>query len=242
MSPRVAEVGKLYGVGVGPGDPELLTVKAQRVLSLVPVVCVPVKAFGERSFARSIVGELIDTEWQEVLELVFPMTKDAAAAEPHWQEAAKLIWKRLAEGKDCAFISEGDPLIYSTFIDIFRILVQLHPSLDIEIVPGISSVNAAAARSLTPLVDGDERLALLPATFEGEKLREVLRDFDTVVLFKIHSVLDRVLAVLEEVGLAGKAVCITRCTGAEEVIERDIRRLRGKKLDYFSLLIVRKRS
>ncbi|MCL5256274.1 MAG: precorrin-2 C(20)-methyltransferase [Chloroflexi bacterium] len=241
MTPKVAKVGRLYGVGVGPGDPELLTVKAQRVLSLVPVVCVPVKAAGQRSFARSIVGELIDTRRQEVLELVFPMTKDAAAAEPHWQEAAELIWKRLAAGKDCAFISEGDPLIYSTFIDIFRILVHLHPDLDIEIVPGISSFNAAAARSLTTLVDGDERLALLPATFESDKLQEVLRDFDTIVLFKVHSVLDRLLAILEEEDLTGKTVCVTRCTGAEEVIERDIRRLRGKKLDYFSLLIVRRR-
>jgi precorrin-2/cobalt-factor-2 C20-methyltransferase len=239
---QIVKAGRLYGIGVGPGDPELLTIKAQRILTEAPVICVPVKAPGEPSFAQSIVRGVINPDRQEILELVFPMLKNAGALEPYWRLGADLIWERLSSGLDCAFISEGDPFIYSTFIDIYNLLAASHPGLEIEVVPGISSFNAAAARSLTPLVDGDERLALLPATFEGDRLREVLRTFDTVALFKVHSVFDHLLEVLEEEGLTENAVCVMRCGGRDEVIERDIRRLKDQKLNYFSLIIVRRNN
>ncbi len=234
--------GCLYGVGVGPGDPDLLTVKAVRLLQQVPVVVVPRKTSRDESYAYSIISHLVDKGRQEVLPLVFPMKKELDQLRSYWREACEAIHQRLDEGKDCAFITEGDPLLYGTFIYVYEMLKDLHPEIRVEIVPGISSVTAAAARAQVPLVSGDGRLAILPATYEGEKLRETLRDFDTVVLMKVHSVFDQVLDILEEMGLVEGAVFVKRCTTPGQEIIRDIRTLRGRRLDYLSLLIVRKRA
>ncbi len=232
--------GCLYGVGVGPGDPELLTLKAVRVLQQAPVVVAPRKTSRDRSYAYSIVEHLVDEARQEVLPLVFPMKKDLNELRLYWRDACDAIYQRLSAGKDCAFLTEGDPLLFGTFIYIYEMLRELHPDVRMEVVPGISSINASAARAGIPLVSGDDRLAVLPATYEGDKLRETLRDFDTVVLLKVHSVFDQVLDLLEEMGLTDGAVYVKKCTTSSEEIVRDIRRLRGQKLDYLSLLIVRR--
>lgn len=234
--------GCLYGVGVGPGDPELLTIKAVRILRQAPVIVVPRKTSRDRSYAYSIVAHLVDASKQEVLPLVFPMKKDLGQLRYYWNDASNAIYQRLAEGKDCAFLTEGDPLLFGTFIYVYEMLKNLHPDIRVQIVPGISSVNAAAARAEVPLASADERLAILPATYEGEKLREALRDFDTVVLLKVHSVFDQVLDILEELGLAEHAVYVKKCTTPGEEVSRDIGALRGQRLDYLSLLIVKKPS
>ena len=232
--------GRLYGIGVGPGDPELLTVKAARLLRQVPVIVVPQKTSHDHSYAYSIVAGLVDEARQEVLRLVFPMKKDLDQLRSYWLDAVESISRRLAEGKDCAFLTEGDPFLYGTFIYLYEMLRERHPEVQVEVVPGVSSINAAAAQAAIPLVSGDDRLAVLPATYGGPELRETLRQFDTVVLLKVHSVFDRVLDVLEELGLVDDAVYVKRCTTPEAEVVRDIRRLRGQKLDYLSLLIVRK--
>lgn len=232
--------GRLYGVGLGPGDPELLTLKAVRVLQAAQVVIVPRKTAHDRSYAYSIVSHLIDEARQEVMPLVFPMKKDLAELQSYWREACDLIYQRLAAGSDCVFLTEGDPLLFGTFIYIFEMLKDRDPGLRMEVVPGISSVNASAACAGLPLASADDRLAILPATYEGEMLRRTLEDFDTVVLLKVYSVFDQILDVLEELGLAGNAVYVSRCSTPAEKIVRDIRSLRGQKLDYLSLLIVRR--
>jgi len=232
--------GCLYGVGVGPGDPELLTLKAVRVLQQAPVVIAPRKTSRDQSYAYSIVSHLVDEDRQEVLPLVFPMKKDLGILRAYWKEACDAIFQRLASGKDCAFLTEGDPLLFGTFIYIFDMLKELNPGVKIEIVPGISSINASAACTQTPLASGDDRLAVLPATYEGAKLRATLLDFDTVVLLKVHSVFDQVLDILEELDLARTSVYIKRVSSPSEEIVRDISKLRGQKLDYLSLLIVRR--
>ena len=107
-------------------------------------------------------------------------------------------------------------------------------------VPGVSSAHAAAAAALVPLADGDERLAILPATYEHRRLREAFEQFDTVVLLKVASAFDRVLELLEELGLVGGAVFVSRCGQPGERIVRDVRSLKGQQLDYFSLMIVRR--
>src|SRR5262245_20573306 len=107
-----------YGVGVGPGDPELLTLKAQRILQAVPVVAVP-KGSGKRSYAYSVVQAFLDETRQEVLELTFSMSKEEEVQRPYWQAAMEEIEKRLAQRKDVAFLTEGDPFFYSTFIPLY---------------------------------------------------------------------------------------------------------------------------
>jgi len=231
-------MGQLYGVGVGPGDPELITLKAQRVLSQVSVIFVPQKDTGHQSYARSIISGLLGSPTQKVVELVFPMQK--SALEPYWEKAAEEIWRHLAQGKDCAFVTEGDPLFYGTFVYILSIFQERHPEVVIEVIPGISSINAAAARAMLPLSSGGERVAIISATYQDKALRETLESFDTVVLLKVNTVFDRILDVLEEMKLTDKCVYVKRCTTKDEEIVRDIRELKGRNLDYFSLLIVRR--
>lgn len=234
--------GRFYGVGVGPGDLELLTIKAHRLLTHVPVIGVPRSRPNATSHAFSTIQDLIDPDQQEILYLLFPMKRAFDELQSHWETAVDEIAARLAKGKDVAFITIGDPFLYSTFIYLYREMRKRYPDVEIEVVPGITSINAASAAALMPLVDGDERLAIVPATYEGEKLRQILLEFDTVVLLKVNSVFDQVLDILEEFDLTDQAVFVSRCTSSEETIVRDIRSLRGQKLHYLSLLIVRKES
>ena len=233
-------LGRLYGVGVGPGDPELMTLKARRILSRVPVIFTPQKDGKGRGYAGGIIGGIIKESEQKVIKLVFPMHKDAAKLIDYWQKAVENIWQHLSKGLDCAFVTEGDPFLYSTFIYVFEILKKNHPKVNIEVIPGVSSINAAAAGALLPLASGSQRIAILPATYEDKIIREVLQGFDTVVFLKIHSVFDRVLDILRELNLVDKCLYVRRVTTKDEEIITNITKLQGEKLDYFSLLIVRR--
>ena len=238
MNAEKRKIGCLYGVGVGPGDPELITLKAQRILSQVSVIFVPQKDTGHESYAGSIISGSLESPTQQVVELVFPMQK--SALEPYWERAADEIWQRLAQGEDCAFVTEGDPLLYGTFVYILSIFQERHPEVVIKVVPGISSINAAAASAVLPLSSGRERVAIIPATYQDKALRETLESFDTVVLLKINTAFDRILDVLEEMKLVDRCTYIRRCTTKDEEIVKDIRKLKGRDLDYLSLLIVRR--
>lgn len=235
-------MAKLYGVGVGPGDPELLTIKAMRILQSVPVVCVPRSSYDSDSFALSIVDGVIDKARQEIIPLIFPMSKDKEVTKKFWDESAIIIEGKLKAGKDVACISIGDPFFYSTFIHVFENLKERLKDLEVEIVPGVSSVNASSAAAILPLAKANERVAVLPATYEKEMLRDALKNYDTIVLMKVNRVFDEVLAVLEDMGLKDKSVFISRCGTQEEKIVRDIESLKGKELDYLSMVIVRKQG
>ncbi len=240
MKTKKQDIGRLYGVGVGPGDPELLTIRAARILSRVAVIFAAQKDEQSPSYARRIIADIVKESEPKVVELVFPMRKNDPGLIEYWQKAADTIWQYLSSGDDCAFITEGDPLLYGTFIYVFDVLRKDHPELSVEVIPGISSINAAAARALIPLVSGSERMAILPATYGDEAITEALQSFDTVVLLKINTGFDRLLAILEKLNLVDKCVYVRRCTTEDEEIVRDISQLKGQKLDYLSLLIVRR--
>jgi precorrin-2/cobalt-factor-2 C20-methyltransferase len=231
---------RLYAVGVGPGDPELLTRKAERILRSVPVICAPTGAADAGSVALAIVEPFVDRSRQEVLTRVFPMRKDEAELLPFWEETAAEVAQRVRAGQDVAFITIGDPLLYSTFLYLYRIFRDQYPEIRIEIVPGITSVGAAAAAAGVPLGISADRLAILPATYEEAQLRQTLLDFDTVVLMKVSRVFDRVYRLLKELGLERSGVFVRRVGSSEEEVVTDLASLVGRKLDYLSLLIVRK--
>jgi len=234
------KIGKLYGIGVGPGDPELLTLKAVRVLGEADVVAIPKSKEESDSIALSIVKGFVDLSKKETLELMFPMTKDKEVLRKARKEAAAAICGRLNAGKDVACITIGDPMFYSTFSYLIPLIKEKLPEVEIEIVPGISSVMASAALTVTPLTEADERIAVIPATYEQEKLRDILSEFDTVVLMKVNRVFDKVLGLLEELELKEKAVFIERCGGENQRVVRDLDSLKGEKLDYLSMVIVKK--
>ena len=230
----------IYAVGVGPGDPELLTRKAERILRSVDVICAPTGAAEAGSYALSIVEQFIDRNRQEVLVQVFPMVKDQQGLDPFWEQAADQVAERIAAGKDVAFITIGDPFLYSTYLYIHRILLAKYPDIRIEVVPGISSILASSAVSGTPLGLGGERIAILPATYENAELKRTLEEFDTVILMKVNRVFERVYAVLKELGIEKRAVFVRRVGSQEEEVHFDLESLVGQKLDYLSMLIVRK--
>jgi len=233
-------IGTLFGIGVGPGSPDLLTIRAARVIARVPIVCVPRSAAGSRSYALGVVQNLIDPGRQEIVELTFPMSRAAEQAQQAHADAVARVLSHLVDGRDVAFLSEGDPLFYSTFIYLSRGLRSVCPAARVEVVPGVSSINAAAAATGCALAEGGETVAIVPALYDTERLRHILTDFDNVVLLKIHAVWERVLDLLEQLGLAAQAIVVTRAGAPEETVTWDIRELRGKKLDYFSLVLVKK--
>ncbi len=233
---------KIYAIGVGPGDPELLTRKAERILRQVPIICAPTASPADSSYALSIVEPFLDRTRQEVIVQVFPMRRDQAGLEEYWETAAEEVAERVKSGSDVAFITIGDPFLYSTFLYIYRIFRYKYPEIPVEIVPGISSVSAAAAAAGLPLGQASDRIAILPATFEEQNLRQTLLDFDTVVLMKVSRVFDAVYAILQELGLEQKGAFISRVGSKDEQVVFDLASLVGKDLDYLSLLIVKKES
>ena len=236
-----SETGRLYGVGVGPGDPELLTVKAQRVLQSVPVIWVPQAGISSESYAYTIIKGIIDEERQEVVRAKFP-TNDEDAAGEVWRRAARELATRLEAGSDVAFITEGDPMLYSTFAYVLETIQEEYPHLQVEVVPGVSSVMAAAASAAAPLVHHGQRLAILPAVYGIDDLREAIALYDppTIVLMKVNRTLLDALANLERLGLSGRTIYVRRATTESERVVRNIQELSAEDLDYFSLLIIRR--
>ncbi|PLT33182.1 precorrin-2 C(20)-methyltransferase [Bacillus sp. V5-8f] len=232
-------LGTLYGLGVGPGDPELITVKAYRKLKESPVIAYPKKQRGSKSYAQRIIDSYFHPSEKEMLGLVFPMTKDAATLERKWGETVESVWERLNEGKDVAFVTEGDPLLYSTFIHIMRLMQERHPDVPIEVVPGISSINGAAARLGIPLADGDEHVAIIPARDDYETMKKMIEDNDCVIFIKVAKVIDLMLMVLRDLDLLHKASVVTKVTSDEEIIWK-ADELEGADLEYLTLMVVRK--
>jgi precorrin-2/cobalt-factor-2 C20-methyltransferase len=235
-----AATGTLYGVGVGPGDPELITVKAYRVMKESPVIAYPRKRKGSKSYAYLIAEQYIDQEEKEMLGLVFPMTKEKDILEREWNNTVREVYDRLAAGSDVAFITEGDPMLYSTFIHMMRLMQEQHPEIKIISIPGISSINGVASRLGLPLADGDEHVAVIPATDNREEMKEALLNHDCVVFIKVAKVIDVMIDVLNELGLAENASVVTKVTSGEEVVWPNVAELKGLELEYLTLMVVRK--
>lgn len=229
------EIGTLYGVGVGPGDPELITRKAARILTEVDWIFCPAGKKGN-SFAWRIVEPLglPSTKFRTVSLEMSP--EDGTVS---YKLAVEEILAELYQGKSVAWITQGDPLFYSTFLHLYAELQQRAPAVPLEIVPGVSSINAAAARVYLPIAYHQEKVAVVPAASGLENLPALLQDFTTIFLLKVHTVFDRLLSqltVMPEV----YAVYLEQVGTGQERIVKDLETLRGQKLPYFSLVILRK--
>lgn len=235
----MTNIGTLYGLGVGPGDPELITVKAFRVIQETPVIAYPRKRKGSKSYAQRIVDVYIRPGEKEMLGLVFPMTKDQAILDAEWRKTIEIVYDKLQEGKDVAFVTEGDPLLYSTFIHMMKLMQELHPEIEVKTVPGISSFNGSASRLGIALADGDDHVAIIPATDEYDVMRKAIEDHDAVVFIKVAKVIDLMIEVLRDLNLLDKASVVTKVTSEEEVIW-SIDELEGADLEYLTLMVVRK--
>ncbi|MBZ5749997.1 MULTISPECIES: precorrin-2 C(20)-methyltransferase [Metabacillus] len=232
-------LGTLYGLGVGPGDPELLTVKAFRKLKEAPVIAYPKKRKGSRSYAERIIDVYITPGEKEMLGLVFPMTKDPEILEREWSNTVELVWEKLKTGKDVAFVTEGDPLLYSTFIHMMNLVKERYPEVNIQTVPGISSINGAASRLGIALAEGDDHVAIIPARDDYKAMKKAITENDCIIFIKVAKVMDLMLQILRELDLVDKASVVTKVTSDEEIIW-DIRELERVELEYLTLMVVRK--
>jgi precorrin-2/cobalt-factor-2 C20-methyltransferase len=227
-----------YGVGVGPGDTELITRKAERVLAAVDWIFHPAGARGGAGFARRIV-EPLGLPPGKFRPVALCMSCDRATDRETYRNAAEEIVAELRRGRSAAWITEGDPLFYSTFLHLYDELRRF-PDVRIEIVPGVTSASAAAARAGVPVARLDEKVAVVPAAYGVERLPALLDEFATVFLLKVNGVFDRLLDGLATLPRPVWAVYVEQVgTPAERVIE-DLESLRGQELPYFSLVMLRK--
>jgi precorrin-2/cobalt-factor-2 C20-methyltransferase len=200
------ESGRLFGLGVGPGDPELLTLKALRLLRAVQVVAYPAPQHGN-SFARSIVAAWIERHQREIA-IRFPMRPGPPPVEIYDGAAAELA-AELEEGRDVALLCQGDPLFYGSFINVFT---RLAGRYQIEIVPGVSSLTACAAAAAAPLVSRDDTLAVIPATLDEDQIAARLAASESVAIVKLGRHIAKVRRMLDRLGLLDGAVCIEHAT------------------------------
>ncbi len=232
--------GILYGISVGTGDPELITVKALRLLQQADVVAFPMGIGGKPGMA-----ELVITPWlnpqQEKLPLKFPYVQQMDILEAAWQQAAQEVWQYLQRGQDLVFACEGDVSFYSTFTYLAQTLQQLHPEAVVKTVPGVCSPMAAASVLGIPLTVRSQRLAILPALYTTGELEAVLQWADVVVLMKVSSVYEQVWQTLKQHQLLDSASIVLRATLPNQVIYNGLRNRPYLKLPYFSVLIVQVR-
>jgi precorrin-2/cobalt-factor-2 C20-methyltransferase len=232
--------GTLYGIGVGPGDPELITLKALKVLQRVDHIFASCSTKNNYSLALSIVRSHLNGAGLEPLP--FPMTRDPQTLQAAWESNARRVLEVLGAGVDAAFVTLGDPLTYSTFGYLLKTVKRLNPGTRIITIPGITSYAAAAALTHLPLTEGEESFFVVSGAMGAARLREVLDKTDNIVMLKTYRHFDDIYRALEELNLLDRATCISRCGLEGETVVDDLRSLKGCPLPYLSMIIIKKKG
>lgn len=226
--------GTLYGIGVGPGDPELITLKAHRILNACSVVAYPAPDNGE-SFARSIVAEYVSPEQKEI-PILIPMRVERFPAASVYDEKAKEIAEHLSAGEDVVVLCEGDPFFYGSFMYLFE---RLSGDFNCEIVPGISSLMASAAALQRPLAARNDVLTITPAPLPDDVLLERFRSGDAIAIIKIGRHFARVRNLIEQEGLLHRAGYLERVSLETQKV-MPLSEVGEDKAPYFSMILIYK--
>ena len=229
--------GIFYGIGVGPGDPELLTVKAINAIKKVDVLIAPKTEKKDDSVALSIAKPYLKSNI-EIVYQVFPMVKDFAESPEVFIANKDEILNLLRAGKNVAFLTLGDPMFYSTYIYIFRLLEN--EDVTIETIPGVPAFLAIASRVGKPLAFGNDIMTIIPATADINRIDEILDKADTTVLMKVYKNFNDIVDTLENHDMAWQAVLVSRCGLPDEKIVSNISDYKNEKLNYLSTIITRK--
>jgi len=231
--------GTLYGIGVGPGDPELITLKAVKILRQVDVVFAAASTKNSYSLAMEIVAPHLKNG-APVVRLGFPMTRDKNTLNTAWKENAHKVVTLLKEGRDAAMITLGDPMTYSTFGYVMHTIKEGYPDIRIRIVPGITSYHAAAAAAGQVLAEAEESFTVISGALGAQKLKEVIDHTDNVVILKVYKNYKEIIDTLNHLDLAAGSVLISRCGLDGEEVIRDLKEGLDIAPSYLSLLLIRK--
>ena len=223
---------KVWLVGAGPGDPELLTLKAVRILQSVPVVAYPATPQGGAQ-ARDIAAAWLTGKRE--ISITMPCMLDRGPVNQGYDAAAVVIAEELTAGHDVAILCEGDPLFYGSFSYLLQRLGDHFPCV---VIPGINSVSAAGAAAAAPLITGEQRLTVIPATAGDEALRQALLDSDSVAILKPGRHRPRVLELLRETGRAGDTLYIEQASRPTERIVKCFEEIPATPGPYFALFLV----
>jgi precorrin-2/cobalt-factor-2 C20-methyltransferase len=236
---------KLFCVGCGPGDPELLTIRALNLITEADAIFVPTSKLDKPSIALSIVAKYIK-ETTKIINLVFPMVKDKDSLKDYWKKNTLEISQMVRTGKKTLYLTVGDPSLYSTWIYIHRELKKNHKDIEIEIIPGITSIFAFAAESKISLVEGNEHLSIVPACYDLNKVKNTVKASDTIVFLKDGRYFDNVIEMLSDSGFGEETqIAIAQDVSTKEnILEiKHLKDLKGKKQPsqkYFSIMVVKR--
>ena len=240
-------VGKFIGIGVGPGDPDLITLKAAKALQTADVICIPKSNVSKPSLAVTMIKPILDERKvkPEMLELIFPMTKDDISNQALWDKNANIIAEKANGDKTVVFITLGDPMFYSTFIYLYQSLQKGHSDLELEIIPGVSAFNACAASARIPLAEKEELITVIPSDLDAKLVEQVAKCSENLVFIKCAYRLKELVPTLIQSGFKENSTIalIRRCSMPNEEVTV------GKLCDalnwninedYFTIAIVKK--
>ncbi|GAB6906968.1 Precorrin-2 C20-methyltransferase [Desulfosarcina cetonica] len=235
------QYGTLYGIGVGPGDPDLIPLKSVNILNRVRVIFAASSSKNAHSQAVNIARPHIPAT-SEVRLLPFPMTKNQAEKETCWENHARTVIAEMEKGHDVAFLTLGDSLTYATYGYVLKYVLALAPGAPVVTVPGITAYQAAAARVNRPLVEGEESLLVLSGVEGGNRLRELAASVDNVVFMKAYRNAGDISDALAEKNMLESSVAVANCCLENEEVIEDIRTLKARKPGYWTLVLAKKNS
>jgi precorrin-2/cobalt-factor-2 C20-methyltransferase len=234
-------IGTFYGIGVGPGEPDLITIKAAKVLAKVDIIFTASSSKNKHSLAVDIAKDHIP-ETTPVIKLSFPMCMDKNLLQQAWENNAGVIVENLRQGKDAAFLTLGDCMTYSTYGYLGRYVKKMAPEVVMVAIPGITSYQAAAARLNRPLVEGEESLLILSGVRGGDRYRELSRNAENVIFMKAYKNVSDITRALEENGCLENSVGISSCGMPEERIIQDLHEFESIAPDYWTLIFSKKQK
>ena len=198
---------ELIAVGCGPGDPDLLTVKAVKAIKNADIIMCPTSKEGKPSIALSVISSILDkAKNQEIINLVFPMTKDQNILESTWEKNSKILAEGVLSGKNIVYITVGDPYLYSTWIYLHREISKKYPEIKITVIPGIVSMFTFASKVGISLAEGAEKFSVIPSCYDLSQVKEIAKNSDTMVFLKDGRYFDQVIELLKQSGFSDDSI------------------------------------
>ena len=237
---------ELVCVGCGPGDPELLTIKAVKAIKAADVILCPTSKEGKSSIALSVVSSILDHDKKpEIVNLIFPMVKDKQTLETTWEKNAKILADYVLSGKKTVYLTVGDPYLYSTWIYLHRELEIKYPKIKISVIPGIVSIFTFASKVGISLAEGSEKMAVIPSCYDLSRVKEIAKNCDTMIFLKDGRYFDQVIELLKDAGFSGDSIfAIGQDLGTDKEIVRKLKLGEVTKetmtTKYFSIMVVKR--